>query len=148
MKLIKSFIFVAMFATCALAAHADDDIKNQDFNPITTGVNSLSISPDARGASMGDLGAATDPDVNSQYWNASKYAFAESTAGVSLSYTPWMRKIVNDIFLANLAGYWKLGSGDNQAVSASLRYFSLGEIQGSEESGTSIGSIKIGRAHV
>ena len=141
MKLIKSFIFVAMFATCALAAHADDDIKNQDFNPITTGVNSLSISPDARGASMGDLGAATDPDVNSQYWNASKYAFAESTAGVSLSYTPWMRKIVNDIFLANLAGYWKLGSGDNQAVSASLRYFSLGEIQGSEESGTSIGSI-------
>lgn len=141
MKLIKSFIFVAMFATCALAAHADDDIKNQDFNPITTGVNSLNISPDARGASMGDLGAATDPDVNSQYWNASKYAFAESTAGVSLSYTPWMRKIVNDIFLANLAGYWKLGSGDNQAVSASLRYFSLGEIQGSEESGTSIGSI-------
>ena len=76
-----------MFATCALAAYADDDIKNQDFNPITTGVNSLSISPDARGASMGDLGAATDPDVNSQYWNASKYAFAESTAGVSLSYT-------------------------------------------------------------
>ena len=113
MKLIKSFIFVAMFATCALAAHADDDIKNQDFNPITTGVNSLSISPDARGASMGDLGAATDPDVNSQYWNASKYAFAESTAGVSLSYTPWMRKIVNDIFLANLA---RTASGNLQAA--------------------------------
>lgn len=77
---------------------------------------------------MGDLGAATDPDANSQYWNPSKYAFAYSQGGVSLSYTPWLRKLVNDIFLANLAGYWKLGSYDNQALSASLRYFSLGEV--------------------
>jgi hypothetical protein len=108
-------------------AHADDSGKSS-FNPIQTGVTSLSIAPDARGASMGDLGAATDPDVNSQYWNPSKYAFAYSQGGVSLSYTPWLRKLVNDIFLANLAGYWKLGSNDNQALSASLRYFSLGEV--------------------
>ncbi len=142
MKLIKIFIFAAVFATCAISAKADDsDIKDQDFNPITTGVSSIGITPDARGASMGDLGAATDPDVNSQFWNASKYAFAESSAGVALSYTPWMRKIVNDIFLANLAGYWKIGGGDNQAVSASMRYFSLGEIQSREESGASVGSI-------
>ncbi|MDO4512253.1 MAG: type IX secretion system outer membrane channel protein PorV [Bacteroidales bacterium] len=131
-----------MMASCALVAQAQDgDIKEDDFNPITTGVNSLGITPDARGASMGDLGVATDPDVNSQYWNASKYAFAESSAGVALSYTPWLRKIVNDIFLANLAGYWKIGSGDNQAVSASLRYFSLGEVQGREEGGASVGTI-------
>jgi hypothetical protein len=117
---------VAIFGASSVA-RADDSGKNS-FNPIQTGVTSLSIAPDARGASMGDLGAATDPDVNSQYWNPSKYAFAYSQGGVSLSYTPWLRKLVNDIFLANLAGYWKLGGNDNQALSASLRYFSLGEV--------------------
>lgn len=115
------------------SAHADD-IKNE-FNPIQTGVTSLSIAPDARGASMGDLGAATDPDVNSQFWNPSKYAFAYSQGAVGLSYTPWLRKLVNDIFLANLAGYWKLGSNDNQAISASLRYFSLGEVNTTDVAG-------------
>ncbi len=101
-----------------------------------TGVTSLGIAPDARGASMGDLGVATDPDANSQYWNPSKYAFAYSNASVSLSYTPWLRKLVNDIFLANLAGYWKIGGNDNQAVSASLRYFSLGEVNMTEDGGS------------
>ncbi|MDD7342978.1 MAG: type IX secretion system outer membrane channel protein PorV [Bacteroidales bacterium] len=123
------------------SASADDDIKNNEFNPITTGVTSMGITPDARGASMGDLGVATDPDVNSQYWNPSKYAFAYSGAGVSLSYTPWLRKIVNDIFLANLSGYWKIGSGDNQAVSASLRYFSLGEISNTDDQGNKLSSV-------
>ena len=103
--------------------------QKNEFNPVQTGVNSLGIAPDARGASMGDLGAATDPDANSQYWNPSKYAFAYSRGAVSLSYTPWLRKLVNDIFLANVAGYWKIGTEDNQAVSASLRYFSLGEMK-------------------
>ena len=116
----------------ALATMAQKD----DFNPILTGVLSLGITPDARGASMGDLGAATDPDVNAQFWNPSKYAFAYSTAEFGLSYTPWLRKLVNDIFLANLAGYWKLGSGDNQALSASLRYFSLGEVNSYDGGGT------------
>lgn len=115
-------------AVAAVAAVASDYNSASKFNPIQTGVNSLDIAPDARGASMGDLGAATEPDANSQFWNPSKYAFAYSSAGVSLSYTPWLRKLVNDIFLANVAGYWKIGSGDNQAVSASLRYFSLGEV--------------------
>lgn len=113
------------------------DGKNE-FNPIETGVTSLSIAPDARGASMGDLGAATDPDANSQFWNPSKYAFAYSSAAVSLSYTPWLRKLVNDIFLANLAGYWKIGRSDNQAVSASLRYFSLGEVSSSDAGNTAV----------
>lgn len=119
-----SLIAVAMMLMASPAAMA----QKEDFNPVQTGVTSLGIAPDARGASMGDLGAATDPDANSQFWNPSKYAFAYSQGSVSLSYTPWLRKIVNDIFLANVAGYWKLGSQDNQALSASLRYFSLGEV--------------------
>lgn len=121
-------IFLAIAVTCAAALPAMADNIKDDFNPIQTGVNSLNIAPDARGASMGDLGVATDPDANSQYWNPSKYAFGYSKGAVALSYTPWLRKLVNDIFLANLAGYWKVGSGDNQAISASLRYFSLGEV--------------------
>lgn len=114
--------------------------QKSEFNPVQTGVNSLGIAPDARGASMGDLGAATEPDANSQFWNPSKYAFAYSKGAVSLSYTPWLRKLVNDIFLANVSGYWKIGSEDNQAVSASLRYFSLGEVS-SDNSGLDIQTI-------
>ena len=140
MKLHKSIIALALVAT-ALTAVAQDDIKNTEFNPITTGVTSLSITPDARGASMGDLGAATEADVNSQFWNPSKYAFAYSGAGVSLSYTPWLRKIVNDIYLASLAGYYKIGGGDNQAVSASLRYFSLGEVMATDGEGAMLSTI-------
>lgn len=124
----RYFLSLIAVVGFAFSASADNDIKNEEFNPITTGVTSLSIAPDARGASMGDLGAATEPDINSQFWNPSKYAFAYSSGGVAISYTPWLRKLVNDIFLANLSGYMKLGSGDNQALSASLRYFSLGEV--------------------
>lgn len=140
MKLTKSILAIALMAT-ALTALAQDDIKNTEFNPVTTGVTSLSITPDARGASMGDLGAATEADVNSQFWNPSKYAFAYSRAGVSLSYTPWLRKIVNDIYLANLAGYYKIGSSDNQAISASLRYFSLGEVMATDGEGATLATI-------
>ena len=140
MKLMKSIVAIALMAT-ALTAWSQDDIKNTEFNPVTTGVTSLSITPDARGASMGDLGAATEPDVNSQFWNPSKYAFAYSRAGVSLSYTPWLRKIVNDIYLANLSGYYKVGGNDNQAVSASLRYFSLGEVMATDGEGALLSTI-------
>ena len=140
MKLYKSIIAIALMAT-ALTAVAQDDIKNTEFNPVTTGVTSLAITPDARGASMGDLGAATEADVNSQFWNPSKYAFAYSGAGVSLSYTPWLRKIVNDIYLASLAGYYKIGGGDNQAVSASLRSFSLGEVMATDGDGAMVSTI-------
>lgn len=140
MKLNKSIAAIAVMAI-GLTAYAQDDIKNTEFNPITTGVTSLSITPDARGASMGDLGAATEADANSQFWNPSKYAFAYSRAGVSLSYTPWLRKIVNDIYLANLAGYYKIGGSDNQAVSASLRYFSLGEVMATDGEGATLATI-------
>ncbi len=127
MRYLKFVMVCAVMAT-VFAAQAQNDIKDNEFNPVNTGVTTLSIAPDARGSSMGNLGAATDPDMNCQFWNPSKYAFGYQQGGVSLSYTPWLRKIVNDIFLANIAGYWKTGDSDNQAMSASLRYFSLGEV--------------------
>ena len=127
-KLITCLLLVLVAAPLALAQGGSNDIKENDFNPVNTGVTTLGIAPDARSTGMGYLGAATDPDVNSQYWNPSKYAFGYSQGGMALSYTPWLRKIVNDIFQAELAGYWKPGSGDNQAISASFRYFSLGEV--------------------
>ena len=95
-------------------------------NPIISAVPSLTIAPDARGAGMGDLGAATNADVNSQFWNPAKYVFADSNAGLAFSFTPWLRRLVDDIDLAYLAGYWKFN--ERRALSASLRYFSLGEI--------------------
>ena len=110
------------------------DIKNT-FNPIYTAVPALTIAPDARGGGMGDIGAATTPDVHSQYWNPAKYAFHYSKAGVSLSYTPWLRKIVNDVAMAYVSGFYKLGDNDQQAIGTSLRYFSLGEIAMTEYGG-------------
>lgn len=132
MKKFKITLAVLAVAFGVMPVMAENDIKDNEFNPVNTGVTTLSITPDARGSSLGNLGAATDPDMNSQFWNPSKYAFAYSTGGLSLSYTPWLRKIVNDIFLADLSGYWKIGSGDNQAISASFRYFSLGEVTTSQ----------------
>mgnify|MGYP002858974386 FL=1 len=106
-------------------ATADDD-KVDMYNPVEHAVISETIAPDARSAGMGDVGGATDPDVNSQYWNPAKYPFCISRAGLALNYTPWLRQIVNDIDLAYLAGYYRIG--DYSAISGSLRYFSLGEV--------------------
>ena len=109
--------------------------KNKIFNPVYTAVTSQTIAPDARAAGMGDVGAATDPDVNSQYWNPAKYPFTISRAGISLNYTPWLRELVNDMYLANLAGYYRIG--DYSAVSGSLRYFNMGEVMmSSSQSGS------------
>ncbi|WP_288151967.1 type IX secretion system outer membrane channel protein PorV [uncultured Prevotella sp.] len=117
----------SVLAMGALTAQAQE--KRDMFNPEKTEVTSQTIAPDARAGGMGDTGAATDPDVNSQYWNPAKYPFTISRAGVALNYTPWLRQLVNDIDLAYLAGYYRIG--DYSAVSASLRYFSLGEVQAS-----------------
>ncbi len=107
-------------------ASAQDESKTTMFNPVEHAVISQTIAPDARAAGMGDVGAATDPDVNSQYWNPAKYPFCISRAGIALNYTPWLRQLVNDIDLAYLAGYYRIG--DYSAISGSLRYFSLGEV--------------------
>lgn len=129
MRFLKFNLLILLCFISSVTAYAQgaDDEKNQ-FSPLNTAVPSLSIAPDARGGGMGDNGAATLPDISSQYWNPSKYAFMESKAGVGLSYTPWMRKIVKDVALAYLAGYYKLGQYDQHAVGASLRYFTLGEV--------------------
>lgn len=120
----KTQILLTMALGVATYANAQD-IKEK-FNPVQTAVVSQSIAPDARAGGMGDVGAATEPDVNSQAWNAAKYPFAISKGGIGLNYTPWLRQIVNDIDLAYLAGYYRLG--DYQAISGSLRYFSLGDV--------------------
>lgn len=118
---------IVLWMTSATMRADDKNIK-KEFAPINTAVPSLSIAPDARGGAMGDNGVSTLPDANSQYWNPAKYAFSTSSAGVSLSYTPWLRKLVNDVALVNLSGFYKIGSDDRQAIAASLRYFTLGEI--------------------
>lgn len=116
----KNIFVICLLVTLSLTVQA------QVNNPIVTAVPSLSIAPDARAGAMGDAGVASTPDVNSQYWNPAKYVFMESDAGLSLSYTPWLRKLVTDIDLAYLSGYWKFDQ--REALSASLRYFSLGDI--------------------
>lgn len=125
MKLLA--LSIVLWMTSATMRADDKNIK-KEFAPINTAVPSLSIAPDARGGAMGDNGVSTLPDANSQYWNPAKYAFSTSSAGVSLSYTPWLRKLLNDVALVNLSGFYKIGSDDRQAIAASLRYFTFGEI--------------------
>ena len=120
-------LLIALFTMGFLSAQDKQNI----FNPVSTSVTSQSIAPDARAAGMGDVGAATDPDVNSQYWNPAKYPFTISRAGVALNYTPWLRQLVNDMDLAYLSGYYRIGN--YSAVSASLRYFSMGEVYMSDQ---------------
>ena len=130
----KSLMGLSLLLLLPASAAAQID-KNKMFNPVYTAVTSQTIAPDARAAGMGDVGAATDPDVNSQYWNPAKYPFTISRAGVSLNYTPWLRELVNDMYLANLAGYYRIG--DYSAVSGSLRYFNMGEVMmSSSQSGS------------
>ena len=118
-----------VFSLVALTGMAQDKINQ--FNAVEHAVISQTIAPDARAAGMGDVGAATDPDVNSQYWNPAKYPFCISRAGISLNYTPWLRKLVSDIDLAYVAGYYRIG--DYSAISGSVRYFSLGEVMTSQD---------------
>ena len=122
--IMRKLLLVTMLFFTVGAAKAQD--KKDMFNPVNASVTSQTIAPDARAAGMGDVGVATEADVNSQYWNPAKYPFAISRAGISLNYTPWLRQLVNDIDLAYLSGFYRIG--DYSALSASLRYFSLGEV--------------------
>lgn len=121
---IRAILVVFLLAMLPLTALAQD--KKDMFNPVNASVTSQTIAPDARAAGMGDVGVATEADVNSQYWNPAKYPFAISRAGIALNYTPWLRQLVNDMDLAYLTGYYRIG--DYSAISGSLRYFSLGEV--------------------
>ena len=129
MSIFKRILLAMMVALHAAALQAQT--KSQEYNPVEHAVISQTIAPDARAAGMGDVGAATDPDVNSQYWNPAKYPFCISRSGIALNYTPWLRQLVSDIDLAYVAGYYRIG--DYSAVSGSLRYFSLGEVMTSME---------------
>ena len=125
-QMMMTLSLIICSLSLSISAWAEDDDKLNTFNPVEHAVVSETIAPDARGAGMGDVGAATDPDVNSQYWNPAKYPFCISRAGIALNYTPWLRQLVNDIDLAYVAGYYRIG--DYSAISGSLRYFSLGEV--------------------
>lgn len=141
----KVILLVAVIVLCGIQmkqAMAQDQPKasTTGANVITTGVPFLTIAPDSRAGAMGDAGVATSPDVNSQHWNPAKYAFIESEMGIGLSYTPWLRNLVQDINLAYLAGYKRLD--EQQTLSASLRYFSLGDITFMNDQGIEQGQQK------
>jgi hypothetical protein len=107
--------------------------SEDDTRPVESAVPFLTIAPESRGGAMGDIGAATSPDINSMHWNPAKYAFIDNKFGVSFSYTPWLRNLVSDIDLGYLVGYYRLDK--YQVIAASLRYFSLGEIEFRNEQG-------------
>ena len=124
----KLFFALLVLSLCTFAKVTALDDETLTFNPVLTQVPSLTIAPDARGGGMGDVGAASTADIYSQHWNPSKYAFAYSKGGVGLSYTPWLRKLVGDMYMLYASGYYKPGDSDLQAIGASMRYFSMGDI--------------------
>jgi hypothetical protein len=134
--MVKTLNVVLCMAICFASnvINAQTNIGGQsvgpEFTTITTAVPFMRISPDARSGAMGDVGIALDPDANAQFWNVSKLAMAEKEAGVSITYTPWLKDLVPDIFLAYISAYKKFGDDENQnqAISFSMRYFNLGSI--------------------
>ncbi|MCF8370133.1 MAG: type IX secretion system outer membrane channel protein PorV [Bacteroidales bacterium] len=110
----------------------------EQVNTITTAVPFLMIAPDSRGGGMGDAGVAASPDENSMHYNPAKYAFIDQDMGVAISYTPWLRNLIDDINLLYLTGYKRIRK--NQVVSGSLRYFSLGSITFTDINGSTIGN--------
>lgn len=125
-------VLLLAIGTITVKAQSADTI-----NVVTTAVPFLRISPDSRAGAMGDLGVATSPDANSAFWNLAKTPFATNNVGIGLTYTPWLKDLgLNDVYLLSLAGYYKLN--DQEALAASLRYFSLGNIQFTDENGTNL----------
>ncbi len=138
MRVLGVFLCIAVFSLNSFAQISKSQLAGQ-MNPIISSVAFLTIAPDSRAGAMGDAGVATSPDIHSQHWNAAKYAFIESSSGLSLSYAPWLRGLgINDINLLYLAGYKRLD--DQQVISGSIRYFSLGEIIFTDFEGTAQGN--------
>lgn len=147
-KYIKSGI-IAVSIISIISSENNVFAQNQDLTTldgktgiVSTAVPFLRISPDARSGAMGDIGLAISPDANAQYWNVAKLAMSDQKAGVSVTYTPWLRDLVPDVFMAYIAGYYKFGENDNQAISASLRYFSLGTLDYRDELNYEMGTGK------
>ncbi len=122
---MRKFFAITVVAVFGFSVINAQDVNDQ-LNPLLTGLPFLTITPDARAGGMGDLGAATTPDVASQYWNPAKYAFMDSEVGLTFSFTPWLSQLVSDINLSYLAGYWRFD--ERMTLSGSLRFFSLGEV--------------------
>lgn len=134
-KLTAAILLASGLSTAVQAQN-----RSRTINVVTTAVPFLRVSPDARASGMGDIGVATSPDASANFWNMGKVAFNESKGGIVATYTPWLKDIVNDVYLASLAGYYKLD--DNQALSLGLRYFSLGDIQFTDQNGNLNGNGK------
>ncbi len=142
-KIFCLMLLVALGCTAAYSQNTSNSGYNpigQDLNTITTAVPFLQVAPDSRAGAMGDMGVATSADANSQHHNPSKYVFNKNKFGIAISYSPWLRKLVNDINLLYLGTYWKIT--DNDALSFSLRYFSLGDIQFTDNYGAPMGNQK------
>ena len=133
----RSTLFIMIFLAGMMTLQAQltyNEVGGKDrLNTITTAVPFLMIAPDARHGALGDAGVASSPDANSMHWNPAKYAFVDKKMGFSLSFSPWLRKLVNDIYLGYLAGYYQID--DRQTVAMSMRYFSLGQILFTDEIG-------------
>lgn len=141
----KIFIAIALLLCIPNVVWAQDEADDsqetiQTFTPITTGVSFLGVAPDARGGGLGDVGAATAPDADAQYWNPAKYAFISAEGGATVSYVPWLRKLVSDIDLVSASGYYKIK--DVQTVAASFRFFSFGNVLIQKEPGDNGQNIK------
>jgi hypothetical protein len=139
-KLNKFILFALLAATGGSSLFGqigNNDLIGADLNAIQTAVPFLTIAPDSRAGALGDAGAATAPDISSQHWNISKYAFLEGNGGFAISYTPWLRSLIPDINLAYLSGYYRID--DLQVISSSMRYFSLGSITFTDINGTVTG---------
>lgn len=123
---LRGLAFVA--AIMIVQASSGQSITGRDstFRVITTAVPFLTISPDARAAGMGDTGVATSPDPNSAFWNPAKLVFIDQAYGGSISYTPWLGKIINDMWISYLTGFYKITR--EQAIAVSMKYFDLGDI--------------------
>ena len=136
MRLTALKLTASILLICGLTANVS--AQTDPINVVTTAVPFLRISPDARSGGMGEMGVATSPDSYSGIWNVAKVAFNQSNARISATYTPWMKDLVNDVYLASVTGFKKLD--DNQALSASVRYFSLGNIQFTDFTGAALGT--------
>ena len=133
----KILISLAAVLCVSMSAKAVDDTMN----PLITSMPSLSIAPDARAAGMGDLGVATEADFNSQYWNPAKYAYMYTKGGITANYTPWLRKLVSDIDLAYLAGFYNFGDLGG-GIGASFTYFSMGDVSLTDASGQELQHVR------
>jgi hypothetical protein len=138
MKIRLSFLL--LFALAMTRTFGQDTEPADGSRVISTAVPFVTISPDARSGGMGDVGVATSPDAYSMFWNPAKYAFIDKTFGFGIGYVPWLRSLVNDIGLASIAGFGKIG--DKQAVAASLRFFSMGAVMFTDNDGNELGEVK------